>query len=172
MIDEWLYQYHSWCVAAFLFPQNGVLKKFLKIWWGPWKSLLAKVAGNFAHVKTNNEMVFLDYGPARCSVAHFLGCFRDLRALRTYPIYSICYYLSFILRRGMKACASEKLDLSFRARPSPNRQNLDESVWNLVYKLNNYWKSTARFWWWKSSTPNHFSGKGLSRIVWYKNISL
>ena len=37
----------------------------------------------------------------------------------------------------MKACTSEKLDLSFRARPSPNRQNLDESVRNLVCKPNN-----------------------------------
>ena len=37
----------------------------------------------------------------------------------------------------MKACTSEKLDLSFRARPSPNRQNLDESVGNLVFKQNN-----------------------------------
>ena len=37
----------------------------------------------------------------------------------------------------MKACTSEKLDLSFRARPSPNRQNLDESVRNLVFKQNN-----------------------------------
>ena len=38
----------------------------------------------------------------------------------------------------MKAYTSEKRDLSFRARP--NRQNLDESVRNLVYKLSNYWK--------------------------------
>ena len=37
----------------------------------------------------------------------------------------------------MKACTSEKLDLSFRARPSPNQQNLDESVRNLVFKQNN-----------------------------------
>ena len=37
----------------------------------------------------------------------------------------------------MKACTSEKLDLSFGARPSPNRQNLDESVRNLVFKQNN-----------------------------------
>ena len=37
----------------------------------------------------------------------------------------------------MKACTSEKLDLSFRARPSPNRQNRDESVRNLVSKQNN-----------------------------------
>ena len=27
----------------------------------------------------------------------------------------------------MKAYTSEKLDLSFRARPNPNRQDLDES---------------------------------------------
>ena len=40
----------------------------------------------------------------------------------------------------MKAYTSEKRDLSFRARPSPNRQNLGESVRNLVYKLNNYRK--------------------------------
>ena len=33
MIDEWLYQYHSWWVAALLFPQNGVFKKM----WGSWK---------------------------------------------------------------------------------------------------------------------------------------
>ena len=39
----------------------------------------------------------------------------------------------------MKACTSEKRDLSFRARPSPNPQDLDESVGKLVYKLNN-WK--------------------------------
>ena len=68
-------------------------------------------------------------GLARGSFAHFLDCYRDLRALRTYPIYPI--------RRGMKACTSEKLDLSFLARPSPNRQNLDESVRNLVCKPNN-----------------------------------
>ena len=37
----------------------------------------------------------------------------------------------------MKACTSKKLDLSFRARPCPNRQNLDESVRNLVCKPNN-----------------------------------
>ena len=37
----------------------------------------------------------------------------------------------------MTACTSEKLDLSFRARLSPNRQNLDESVRNLVCKPNN-----------------------------------
>ena len=47
---------------------------------------------------------------------------------------------AIILRRGMKAFTSEKRDLSFRARPSPNRQNLDENVRNLVCKPNNYWK--------------------------------
>ena len=81
------------------------------------------------HVQTNNEMLFLDYGPGsrpRGSAMHFLGCFRDLRALRTYPIYSILH----TLRRGMKACTSEKRVLSFRARPSPNRQDLDECVRN------------------------------------------
>ena len=41
------------------------------------------------------------------------------------------------LWRGMKAYTSEKLNLSFRARPSPNRQNLDERVRNLVCKPNN-----------------------------------
>ena len=79
------------------------------------------------HIQTN-EMLFLDYGPGsrpRGSVMHFLGCFRDLRALRTYPIYSILHIL-----RGMKACTSEKRVLSFRARPSPNGQDLDESVQN------------------------------------------
>ena len=34
----------------------------------------------------------------------------------------------------MKAYTSEKRDLSLRARPSPNRENLDESVRNLVCK--------------------------------------
>ena len=33
MIDEWLYEYHSWRVSALLFPWNGVLKKI----WGSWK---------------------------------------------------------------------------------------------------------------------------------------
>ena len=33
MIDEWLYEYHSWRVSALLFPWNGVLKKN----WGSWK---------------------------------------------------------------------------------------------------------------------------------------
>ena len=49
---------------------------------------------------------------------------------------------AIILRRGMEAYTSEKRDLSFRARPrsSPNRQNLDESVRNLVCKPNNCWK--------------------------------
>ena len=75
-------------------------------------SLLASVAGNFSHVKTNNEMLFLDYGPGsrpRGSVVHFLGCFRDLRVLRTYPIYSNLH----ILRRGVQACTSERRVLSF-----------------------------------------------------------
>ena len=94
------------------------------------KSLLARVAENFAHVKTN-EMLFLDTGLARDIVALFLGCFRDLQALRTYPIYSICDYLE---ERNEGLYLKKKLDLSFQAKPSPNRQNLDESVRNLVCK--------------------------------------
>ena len=42
----------------------------------------------------------LDYGPD----SRFLGCFRDLRALRTYKL--LCF--AIILRRGMKACTSKK----------------------------------------------------------------
>ena len=57
------------------------------------KSPLARVVGNFAYVNTKNEMLFLATGLARGSVAHFLGCFRDIRALRTYPIHCVCYYL-------------------------------------------------------------------------------
>ena len=38
-------------------------------------SLLARVAGNFAHVETNYEMLFLDYGPGSrqcCAVFRLL----------------------------------------------------------------------------------------------------
>ena len=86
-------------------------------------------------VKTNNEMLFLDYW-----LAAVLRIFSA--ASVTSKLYGHTRFTLFaiILRRGMKAYTSEKRDLSFRARPSPNRQNLDESVGNLVYKLNNYWK--------------------------------
>ena len=75
-------------------------------------SLLASVAGNFAHVKTNNKMLFLEQGPGSrplSVVVHFLCCFRDLRVLRTYPIYSNLH----ILRRGVQACTSKRRVLSF-----------------------------------------------------------
>ena len=77
-------------------------------------------------------MLFLDYGPGL--LAHFLP------ASVTSELYGHTRItIVVILRRGMKSYTSEKRDLSFRARPSPNRQNL-ESVQNLVCKPNNYWK--------------------------------
>ena len=97
------------------------------------------MVGNFAYVNTNNEMLFLDYGPGS-RLAAVLRIFSA--ASVTSELYGHTRFILFaiILRSVMKAYSSEKLDLSFRARPNPNRQDLDESVRTLVCKPNNYWK--------------------------------
>ena len=72
-------------------------------------------------LKRTTRCYFQTTGLARGIVAHFLGCFRDLRALRTYPIYSICYYPEgrnegLYLRKN-EICPSE-LGLALAARIS------------------------------------------------------
>ena len=101
------------------------------------KSLLAGVVGDFAYVNRNNEIF---YFRLRSWLAAVLRIFSA--ASVTSELYGHTRFILFaiILRRGMKAYTSEKLDLSFRARPNPNRQDLDESVRTLVCKPNNYWK--------------------------------
>ena len=100
------------------------------------KSPLARVVGNFAHEYEQRDAIFR----LRAWLAAVLRIFSA--ASVTSELYGHTRFILFaiILRRGMKAYTSEKLDLSFRARPNPNRQDLDESVRTLVCKPNNYWK--------------------------------
>ena len=98
------------------------------------KSLLARVAGNFAHEQ--RDAIFR----LRAWLATVLRFFSAASVTSKLYGHTRFTLFAFILRRGMKACTSQKLDLSFRARPRPNHQNLDESVRNLVCKPNNYWK--------------------------------
>ena len=90
--------------------------------------------GKFAHVSTNLsppatsdlgiKVLFLDHENGLSAISgitfvntcilkasHFLGCFRDLRALGTNPIFLILHIVR-ISRRGIKTCTSEKTDLS------------------------------------------------------------
>ena len=101
------------------------------------KSLLARVVGNFAHV--NNAQRDAIYR-LRVWLAAVLRIFSAASVTSELYVHTRFTLFAIILRRGMKACTSEKVDLSFRDRPSPNRQNLDESVRNLVCKPNNSWK--------------------------------
>ena len=54
MIDEWLYEYHSWRVSALLFPWNGVLKKI----WGSWKNF-QRFGGDTADISGRILFFFL-----------------------------------------------------------------------------------------------------------------
>ena len=126
-------------------------------------------------LKRTTRCYFLDYGPDS----------RQCCAFSLLPPWPLSFtdipdllYFAIILRRGMKACTSEKWDLSFRARPIPNRQDLDESVRNLVCKKeiptgNSSWTrqldSDDR----NRQQPIILLVKiGVGRIVWYENISL
>ena len=96
------------------------------------KSPLARVVGNFAYYEQRDAIFRL-----RAWLAAVLRIFSAASELYGHTRFIL---FAIILSRGMKAYSSEKLDLSFRARPNPNRQDLDESVRTLVCKPNNYWK--------------------------------
>ena len=75
------------------------------------QSLLARVVGNFAHInKAQGDTIFR----LRVWLAAVLRIFSA--ASVTSELYGHTRFTLFaiILRRGMKACTSEKVDLSFR----------------------------------------------------------
>ena len=102
-------------------------------------------------VSKGTEMLFLDYGNWFSAIigmtfvnimkaSHFPGCFRNLRALRTYPIPPSLHNISYLKERNEDLYLQDPICRSHPAQTG----RVSMSVRNCVCKPNKYWKKRSR----------------------------